>query len=99
MAGSGPPDLHPLLVLLISIVTLGIFGLYYAYRVCQAFPPKGARRTVGADGKPAGTPRHPLGVMLLAYLTFGFSFYFWVAAVLRECGDYTGRRDLQPGGG
>ncbi len=94
-SSAGPPGLHPLLVLLLSVVTLGGFGLYYAYRVCKAFPPKGARRA-DASGKPAGRPRHPLGVMLLAYLTLGFSFYFWVANVLRECGEYTGRRDFHP---
>src|SRR5436853_500052 len=33
----GPPGLHPLLVLLFSVLTLGGFGLYYAYRVCKAF--------------------------------------------------------------
>jgi hypothetical protein len=34
--------------------------------------------------------------MLLSYLTLGLSLAYWAADALRECADYTGRRDVQP---
>jgi hypothetical protein len=96
-AGAGkpgdPPDMHPLLVLVLTTVTCGLYGLWYAYQVCSTVAP-GAEKD--SAGKPRGQVRHPLGVMLLGYLTLGYYSYYGLYRLLRECVEYTGRTDIRP---
>jgi hypothetical protein len=93
--GGGVVGLHPLVVLLLSVCTLGLFGLVYAYMVCSAYSDQ-ATREADAAGKPLGKLRHPLGVLLLSYLTFGLYFYYWAYKVMGECCAYAGRQDCNP---
>ncbi len=95
-ADGGLTNLHPLLVLLLSLVTFGLFGLVYSFKVCLAYSALGGKRQADSAGRPLGRVRHPLWVLLLAYLTAGCYFCYWVYAVLRECSAYTGRRDFNP---
>jgi hypothetical protein len=90
------PQMHPLLALLLTWVTCGIFGLYYAYRVCSAYTALGERRARDSAGRRLGRARHPLAVLVLGYLTFGYYFFYWTYKVMRECSDYTGRQDFNP---
>ena len=94
-AGPGMLGMHPLLVLLLIVVTGGIFGLIYVITVCGAFGKK-STRLADAAGKPLGSPRHPIGVLLLSYLTLGIYFPFWAYRVLRECAAFTDRPDAAP---
>lgn len=87
--------LHPLLVLLLSVCTGGLFALVYAYLVCTAYAAQAAVRAADAP-RPVGRLRHPLGVALLCYLTLGLYAYYWMYQVMRECLACTGRRDLNP---
>jgi hypothetical protein len=89
-------NLHPALVLTLTILTAGIFGLVYSFKICLAFSAKASARQTDAAGRPLGRVRHPLWVLMLSYLTCGFYFYYWVYRVLRECGAYTGRKDFNP---
>jgi hypothetical protein len=95
-AGAGLTDLHPLLVLLLSICTFGLFGLYYSFKVCLDYSALAAKRQADGAGRPLGRARHPMWVLLLAYLTAGYYFYYWVYVAMRECSDYTGRKDFNP---
>jgi hypothetical protein len=88
------PGMNPILVVLLSICTCHLFGLFYAYQVCSAYTALGARRSADAAGRPLGKARHPYGVLLLSYLTLGIYFYYWFYCILRECADYSGRRDF-----
>jgi hypothetical protein len=90
----GLVNLHPLLVLLLTLLTGGLFGLFYSFKVCRAYSSLAAKRGADSAGRPLGRVRHPLGILLLAYLTAGFYFYYWVYAVMRECNAYTGRQDF-----
>jgi hypothetical protein len=94
--GGGLMNLHPLLVLLLTICTFGLFGLFYSFKVCLDYSALGARRQADGAGRPLGRARHPLWVLMLAYLTLGYYFYYWVYAVMRECSAYTGRKDFNP---
>jgi hypothetical protein len=87
--------LHPLIVFLLSVCTLGLFGLVYAYMVCSSYADQQTRER-DAAGRPLGRARHPMGVLLLSYLTFGLYFYFWAYRAIRECVTYTGRTDCNP---
>jgi hypothetical protein len=87
-------NLHPVLVLLLSVCTAGIFGLVYSFKVCHEYSARAAKRQADGAGRPLGRARHPLWVLLLAYLTAGYYFYYWVYAVMRECSAYTGRQDF-----
>jgi hypothetical protein len=89
-------NLHPALVLVLTIVTGGIFGLIYSYKVCQAYTAKAANRKIDAAGRPLGRVRHPLGVLMLSYLTAGFYFYYWAYRALSECNEFLGRKDVSP---
>src|SRR5262249_7641498 len=84
--------LHPLLVLPLSFCTGGLFGLFYAWRVCSAYAGSAGRRSRDSAGRPLGRPRHPLSILVLTMLTLGFYFPFWLASILRECAAYTGKR-------
>jgi hypothetical protein len=89
-------DMHPLSVLLLTLVSAGIFGLIYSYKVCQGYSAKAANRKIDAAGRVLGKVRHPLAVLLLSYLTAGFYFYYWAYRALGECNEYLGRKDVQP---
>jgi hypothetical protein len=92
-----PADLletSPLFVFLLTLGTLGIFGLIYAHQVCFRFAEASNRRTTDKAGRTLGPVRHPFGVLLLAYLTFGYSFYVWIYRVIQECQAFTGRSDF-----
>jgi hypothetical protein len=92
-----PPDwrnLHPLLVLLLTLASAGIFGLIYAYKVGRAYAATAAARKLDTAGRKLGQVRHPFGVLLLSYLTLGFYFYYWLYRALGECNDYLGRKDV-----
>jgi hypothetical protein len=89
-------NMHPLLVLVLTIASAGIFGLIYSYQICQEYSTKAAGRKFDAVGRVLGQVRHPLGVLLMSYLTLGFYFYYWAYLALGECNDYLGRNDVQP---
>jgi hypothetical protein len=89
-------NIHPLLVLVLTLVTAGIFGLIYCYKVSQAYSAKGVGRKIDAAGRTLGPVRHPLAVLLLSYLTFGFYFYYWAYRALGECHEYLGNKDTRP---
>lgn len=88
--------LPPLLVWLISVVTLGVFGLVYIYLTCRAYAGAAPPREADAAGKPLGRPHHPIGVLVLSYLTLGIYFLFWAHRALRESCAYTSRKDVEP---
>jgi hypothetical protein len=92
-AGDGAPDLHPLLVLLLNVCTGGLFGLFYAYRVCTAYSARAGGRAADSAGRPLGAPRHPLAVLVLSGLTAGFYYIYWVYRTTQECNAYLGRKD------
>ncbi len=94
-AGPGLLGMNPLLVLLLSVITVGIFGLVYVIAVCGSYAKKTTRQT-DAAGKPLGRPHHPIGVLLLSYLTLGIYFPFWAYRLMRECAAYTDRADAAP---
>jgi hypothetical protein len=94
--GGGSGAMHPLLVLALTVLTLGLFGLVYAVLAANRFAEQAPRRAADAAGRPLGTVRHPVWVLLMTYLTLGFYFCYWVYAALRECAAYGGRRDVNP---
>jgi hypothetical protein len=89
------PNLHPVVVWLLSAVTLGLFGLLYVSWVCRAYSARFPSRETDSTGRPLGRIRHPLGVLLLSYLTLGFYFSYHAASMLRECGAFLGRKDVE----
>jgi hypothetical protein len=96
-AGGGSlTDLHPLLVLVLTIGSVGLFGLYYSFKVCLDYSALAAKRRADSAGRPLGRARHPLWVLVWSYLTGGYYFYYWVYAAMRECCAYTGRQDFNP---
>jgi hypothetical protein len=92
-----PPaaGLHPFLVFLLTVLTLGLFGLLYALGVGRSYAGHD-RRTFDLAGRPLGRVRHPVLVLLLGYLTFGYYLCWWISQVMQECAGYTERRDIQP---
>jgi hypothetical protein len=86
-------DLHPLVVVILTLATCGLFGLFYSYKVCAAYTAKAANRRLDAAGRELGRVRHPFSVMLLSYLTLGVYFFYWTARALNECNEYLGRKD------
>jgi hypothetical protein len=89
-------NMHPALVLALTILTAGMFGLVYSFMVCRSFSARAAARQADTAGRPLGRVRHPLWVLMLSYLTGGLYFVYWIYRVLRECGAYTGRKDFNP---
>ncbi len=85
--------MHPLLVLLLTVLTAGLFGLFYAYHVSALYTARAAVRKTDAAGRTLGRARHPVAVLLLSYLTVGFYFAYWTYRVMQECGVYAGGRD------
>ncbi len=89
----GLTEMHPLLVLLFTVLTAGLFGLFYAYHVSALYTARAAVRKTDAAGRTLGRARHPIAVLLLSYLTVGFYFAYWTYRVMQECGVYAGGRD------
>jgi hypothetical protein len=89
-------NMHPAAVLILTILTVGLFGLLYSYKICHAYSARATGRRADAAGRTLGKVRHPLGVLMLSYLTFGIYLYYWTYAVMRECNTYTGRKDINP---
>ena len=88
--------MHPLVVFVLTLLSVGIFGFVYAYKICRAYSAKAAGRKIDGAGRPLGKVRHPFGVLLLSYLTLGFYFYYWLYRALGECNEYLGRKDDPP---
>lgn len=93
---SGLPEMHPLLVLLLTILTVGFFGLYYALKISTVYTAQASKRKADANGRPLGIPRHPGWVLVLSLLTLGYYFYYWAYVVIQECNGYTDRKDYNP---
>lgn len=89
-------NLHPVAVVLLTILTAGLFGLVYIVKICRAYRERAAARRTDASGRTLGRVRHPVAVLLLSYLTLGLYFAYWTYRVLRECEEYTGRKELNP---
>lgn len=87
-------NLHPLLVFVLTLASGGIFGLIYAYVICQTFSAKASGRKLDGAGRALGKVRHPFGVLLLSYLTLGFYFCYWLYCAMGECNEYLGRKDV-----
>ena len=100
VAKPGPPfdwmNMHPAAVLALTIISGGIFGLIYSYKVCRAYTAKAAQRKLDAAGRTLGRVRHPLAVLMLSYLTAGIYFCYWAYCTLCECNDFLGRKDVRP---
>jgi hypothetical protein len=94
--GGGLMDLHPALVLVLTICTAGIFGVVYTIIVCNNFSALAAKRDADAQGRPLGAARHPIWIPVMTYITFGIYFYYWIYQVMKEVGAYTGRKDFNP---
>lgn len=93
--GGGLLSLPPLVVWLISFVTLGLFGLIYLYLACRA---RSARpdRLADSSGRPLGRHRHPLSVLYLSIFTLGFYFIFWLHRAMKECHAFLGEPQPSP---
>lgn len=89
-------NMHPAVVLLLTIFTGGIFGLVYSYKVCRTYAAKAGHRKLDAAGRTLGRVRHPFAVLVLSYLTAGIYFCYWVYRSLRECSEFLGRKDVRP---
>lgn len=89
-------NMHPVAVLALTLVTCGIFGLVYSYKVCRTFSAKAAPRRTDVAGRPLGRLRHPLAVLALSYLTAGIYFCYWASCALHECNEFLGRKDVRP---
>ncbi|HEY7428600.1 MAG TPA: DUF4339 domain-containing protein [Gemmataceae bacterium] len=89
-------NMHPAVVLLLTVATVGVFGLVYAYKICRTYSARAAARQTDTAGRKLGRLRHPLAVLMLSYLTVGTYFVYWTYCVLRECGEYAGRKDFNP---
>src|SRR2546430_198620 len=70
-------DLNPLLAFLLTLLTLGLFGVWYAFKVNGQYRALGIRTTDTA-GRPLGRIRHPVIVLVLSLITFGFYVCYWV---------------------
>jgi len=84
-------EMHPVLVFLLSVVTLGIFGLLYALAASTAVAKIHKVPATDSAGRPLGKFRHPVRLLVLSIVTLGFYFPFWLSRALRECNAYLGR--------
>jgi hypothetical protein len=84
--------MHPLLVWFLTVLTFGLFGLWYVWSTHQQQAAQAP--STDAAGKPLGAIRHPALVMILGFLTLGFYTRYWISKVLQECAQYLGRRDI-----
>jgi GYF domain 2/Domain of unknown function (DUF4234) len=84
--------MHPAMVFLLTVVTLGLFGLWYTFSTGSQYRARFGKKTADSTGRPLGVVRHPVVVLALTYLTLGFYLPYWIAKVMRECAAYTGQR-------
>ena len=89
----GLAGMNPFLALLLTVVTGGLFGLFYAFQVARAYTARAATRKADAAGRPLGRARHPVAVLTLSYLTGGLYFSYWTYRVMQECSAYAAGRD------
>jgi len=89
----GLAGMHPILVLVLTLCTGGIFGLVYAFLVGSAYS-NPDQREADSTGRPLGKLRHPVIVYLLSFITLGIYYYYWVFKTIQECTAYTGRTDI-----
>jgi len=99
-AGQAPPaggvtGMNPVLVLVLTVCTGGLFGLFYAWRVSAAYTARAGVRKADAAGRTLGRARHPIAVLLLSYLTAGLYFAYWTYRAMQECSVYTSGRDCE----
>jgi len=91
-----PSDFPPWLAVLLAVFTLGIFSVWYTWRVSNRYASELGQRARDAVGRPLGRVRHPAWVLLLSYATLGIYFCYWVYAALRECGRFSGDATRTP---
>jgi len=89
-------NLHPALIFFLSVCTLGVFGLIYAFLVCNAYSTQLPVRSTDGAGRPLGRVRHPIALILFSILTLGFYYYYWAYQLMKETAAYTGRKGLNP---
>lgn len=89
----GLARMNPFLALVLTILTGGLFGLFYIFRVARAYTARAAERKTDAAGRTLGRARHPVAVLTLSYLTGGLYFAYWTYRVMRECSAYAAGRD------
>jgi hypothetical protein len=95
-ASSAILEMHPFLVLFLSLITFGVFGIIYAFRASSALGRVYNRRGTDSGNRPLGRYYHPIRILILSFITLGFYYPFWVSRALRECQAYTGKSG--PGG-
>jgi hypothetical protein len=96
---SAPPsgsDLNPVLVFFLTVLTAGLFGLWYGLRVSGQYSARVGGRLTDSAGRPLGKVRHPAAVLLLGLVTFGFYFPYWIYRALADCCAFADRRDVHP---
>jgi hypothetical protein len=84
-------EMHPVLVFILSLFTLGVFGILYALKASTALAKLSNKRAVDASNRPLGRYQHPIRILVLSFITLGFYYPFWVSRALRECLAYTNR--------
>jgi hypothetical protein len=84
-------DIPPLLALILAVGTLGIFSIWYTWRVSVHYARSSGARTTDAQGRTLGRVRHPAFVLAMSYLTLGAYFCYWVYRTMRECAVYIGQ--------
>lgn len=89
-------DMNPIVVLVLTVCTFGIFGYLYTFLVGREYSELASHRTTDSKGRPLGKARHPSFVLLASYLTCGIYAGYWIYKVMQECSDYSGRRDFNP---
>ncbi len=92
-APGGLARMNPFLALLLTVVTGGLFGLFYAFQVTRAYTARAAERKTDAAGRTLGRARHPVFVLTLSYLTGGLYFAYWTYRAMQECSAYAAGRD------
>jgi hypothetical protein len=88
-------EMHPVLVFFLSVITVTLFGWIYALAVFSHYHSQ-FTRTVDSSNRPLGKGLHPLFVMMLSYITFGFYGVYRNYKIMKECLQYLGRSDLNP---
>ncbi len=89
-----PSGLSPYLVLALTLVSGGLFGLVFA--AVRGGDASG--RTARAAGRFVGQTRPPVHVGLWSYFSLGLYFAWWAHVVLKECAGYLDRRDVNARG-
>jgi hypothetical protein len=95
--GSGSPsEFPPWLAIVLTIGTLGLFSIWYTWRISARYARECGARAVDAQGRPLGRVRHPAWVLLISYATLGIYFCYWVYTTLRDCGRFAGDTSRAP---